>query len=158
MTPASRPILAAHVDLESPDLVLPEIVDRCEEAKQITTESARDTWAAMRKLVELGASVESAHYLLPNAVAIRFEESGDLLNLHHKWSQRLCYLAQEEIWRASKEEVEQVREVHPRIAQWIGPPCWARKRAKATPYCPEGDRFCGVPVWDLPIEKYVRLI
>jgi thymidylate synthase ThyX len=158
MTPASRPILAAHVDLDTPDLVLPEIVEREEKARELMLRSGSETWEAMRRLVELGAAPESAHYLLPNAVAIRFEESGDLLNLHHKWSQRLCYLAQEEIWRASKEEVEQVRKVHPQIAEWIGPPCWARKRAKQTPYCPEGERFCGVPVWNLPIEKYERVI
>jgi thymidylate synthase ThyX len=121
-------------------------------------EVADKTWAAIRQLVDMGADVTSAHYLLPNAVAVRFEESGDLLNLHHKWSLRLCYLAQEEIWRASQEEVEQVRAVQPRIGEWIGPPCWARKRAKLTPFCPEGDRYCGVPAWAIPVKDLVRVI
>jgi thymidylate synthase ThyX len=158
MTPGSRPILAATVPLDAPDLVLPEALVATPEAHDFFQEVAARTWQAMRTLLDMGASVSSAHYLLPNAVAVRFEESGDLLNLHHKWSQRLCYLAQEEIWRASHEEVVQVKAIQPRIGEWIGPPCWARKRAKLTPFCPEGDRYCGVPAWSIPVEKLVRVI
>lgn len=158
MTPASRPILAATVPLDAPDLVLPLALEQNDAAHAFFLEVAHKTWANMRLLVDMGADLASAHYLLPNAVAIRFEESGDLLNLHHKWSQRLCYLAQEEIWRASQEEVEQVRKIQPLIGEWIGPPCWARKRAKLTPFCPEGDRYCGVPAWSIPVEKLERVI
>ena len=106
----------------------------------------------------MGAPEESALYLLPNAVSIRFEESGDLLNFHHKWSKRLCYTAQEEIWKTSKEEVTQLAEIAPRVAKHIGAPCALRKAAGTRPFCPEGDRFCGVLVWRLPVEKYERLI
>jgi thymidylate synthase ThyX len=158
MTPASRPILAATVPLDGPDVVLPRALEESPEAHAHFMDVATKTWANMRLLLDMGAELSSAHYLLPNAVAIRFEESGDLLNLHHKWSQRLCYLAQEEIWRATQEEVEQVRQVQPRIGEWIGPPCWARKRARLTPFCPEGDRYCGVPAWSIPVEKLERVI
>ena len=75
-----------------------------------------DLWGRMRQLLEMGASEESVLYLLPNAFPIRFEESGDLLNLHHKWVHRLCYTAQEEIWKTSQEEVMQVRSVAPRVS------------------------------------------
>ncbi len=158
MTPGSRPILAATVPLDAPDLVLPRALEQTGPAREFFLEVANKTWANMRLLLDMGADVSAAHYLLPNAVAIRFEESGDLLNLHHKWSQRLCYLAQEEIWRASQEEVEQVRKIQPLIGEWIGPPCWARKRARLTPFCPEGDRYCGVPAWSIPVEKLERVI
>jgi thymidylate synthase ThyX len=158
MTPASRPILQATVPLDRPDVVLPRALVETPDAHAYFMEIADKTWAAIRQLVDMGADITSAHYLLPNAVAVRFEESGDLLNLHHKWSLRLCYLAQEEIWRASQEEVEQVRAVQPRIGEWIGPPCWARKRAKLTPFCPEGDRYCGVPAWAIPVKDLVRVI
>ena len=158
MTPASRPILAAQTLLDAPDLVLPEVVERTPAARELFHESAAATLAAMRELRDRGASAESIAYLLPNATAIRFEESGDLAAFHHKWSLRLCYLAQEEIWRASREELLQVREVEPEIGAWIGPPCWTRKRAGETPYCPEGDRFCGIPAWDLPIAEFQRVI
>ena len=36
--------------------------------------------------------------------------------------------------------------------------CWARSQAHLSPYCPEGDRFCGVAVWKIPVENYQRLI
>jgi thymidylate synthase ThyX len=158
MTPGARPILATQVGLDQPDLVLPPIVEATAEARDLFQQTAASTLAAMRRLLELGVGMDSAHYLLPNATAIRFEESGDLLNFHHKWSLRLCYLAQEEIWRASREEVIQVKTVEPLIGSLIGPPCWSRKRSKTSPYCPEGDRFCGVPVWNMPVEEYERAI
>ena len=74
-------------------------------------------------------SDEFAAYLLPNAVAIRFTESADLLNLHHKCAMRLCYIAQEEIWRASLDEALQIREVIPRI----GPGSCLRARSATSP-------------------------
>lgn len=158
MTPGSRPILAAQALLDEPDLVLPPIVERTEQAHALFLETTRATLATMRALRDRGAAPASFHYLLPNATAIRFEESGDLLNFHHKWSLRLCYLAQEEIWRSSKEEVLQVQEVEPRIGALIGPPCWTRQRAKQTPYCPEGDRYCGVPAWTKQVSEFERII
>jgi thymidylate synthase ThyX len=99
---------------------------------------------------------EFAAYLLPNAVAIRFTESADLLNLHHKFAMRLCYNAQEEIWRASLDEALQIREVNPRIGPWLLPPCTLRHLATVRPVCPEGDRFCGVVVWRMDAADYVR--
>ena len=82
---------------------------------------------------------ELALYLLPNAFPIRFLESGDLLHLHHKWVHRLCYTAQEEIWRASLEEVRQVPGDPPahRRRTW-SPPCTLRKEAGITPLLSRG--------------------
>ena len=97
-------------------------------------------------------------YLLPNAFPVRFEESGDLLSLHHKWTKRLCYTAQEEIWNACRDEVLQVQQRFPRLTQYIAAPCTLRQLGGEKPYCPEGDRFCGVPVWKLDVDDYARLI
>jgi thymidylate synthase ThyX len=118
----------------------------------------RRVWESIGRIGEAEGNLEGAHYLLPNAVAVRFEESGDLLNLHHKWTTRLCYLAQEEIWRCCREEVEQVEAVHPLFAGYLRAPCTVRKAAGKSPYCPEGPRYCGVPVWELPLERYQRTI
>jgi hypothetical protein len=71
---------------------------------------------------------------------------------------RLCFLAQEEIWRASVEEAQQIRDVNPTIGKYLLPPCTLRKLAGTRPTCPEGDRFCGVPVWRLDLSEYRRLI
>ena len=59
---------------------------------------------------------------------------------------RTCFNAQEEIYRASMDELEQVRAVHPLLARYMGPPCVIRA-GRVTPTCTEGVHFCGVPVW-----------
>ena len=72
-----------------------------------------DAWAAKNELLDRGVPAEFALYLLPNAKAIRLVESGSLLHLLHKWTMRTCFNAQEEIYQASMEEVDQVRAALP---------------------------------------------
>jgi len=157
MTPASRPILAAQLS-DDPDFITPALIRADEPSLQRYREIMDHTWEAIGKLKKMGMSPEFVHYLLPNAVAVRFTESADLLNLHHKHRMRLCYNAQEEIWRASVDEARQVREIHPHIGKYLLPPCTLRRMAGARPLCPEGDRYCGVPVWRLEVSEYERLL
>ena len=157
MTPASRPVLAAQVDGD-PDYVEPGLVGLDGEVRRAFAESCERAWEGMRRLRRLGVEREFVHYLLPNAVAVRFTESADLLHLHHKLTMRLCYNAQEEIWRASVDEAEQIRELHPRLGRWLLPPCGLRDRAGVKPPCPEGARYCGVPVWRYDIAEYERVL
>jgi len=158
MVPASRPILACHFVSGRPDYILPPLIAASAEAATCYREAMGRIWTAMDRLLNLGVSEESAMYLLPNAFPIRFEESGDLLHFHHKWVQRLCYTAQEEIWAACRDEVLQVKARFPEFGKYIQAPCWPRSQAGIKPYCPEGDRFCGVAVWRQPVEAYRRLI
>ena len=110
----------------------------------------REAWVAKNRLLELGVPLEFALYILPNAKTLRFVESGSLLALLHKWTLRTCFNAQEEIYLASMDELEQVRAAHPRIGKHIGPPCVIRN-GLISPRCTEGTHFCGVPVWrDFP--------
>lgn len=157
MTPASRPCLHAHFT-EEPDYIVPELVRQDERVNRVYEGAVEKVWSNIRRLKSLGVSGEFAVYLLPNATAIRFTESSDLLNLHHKLEMRLCYLAQEEIWRASLDEAQQIREINPRIGRFLLPPCGIRDMARVTPICPERARFCGVKVWDLDINEYERVI
>lgn len=159
MTPASRPVLMRHFT-GRPDYVTPALLARHgnSEAARRYQASMEETWADVNELLRLGASPEDAAYLLPNALTIRFTESADLLNLHHKMAMRLCYNAQEEIWRASLDEALAVAGVNPRIGAWLLPPCSIRRHASQKPICPEGDRYCGVPVWRLTKEQYDRVI
>jgi thymidylate synthase ThyX len=71
---------------------------------------------------------------------------------------RLCYNAQEEIWRASLEEARHIRDVHPRLGSWLLPPCTQRAMAGQKPPCPEGARYCGVPVWRIDLDRYERTL
>jgi thymidylate synthase ThyX len=157
MTPASRPVLAAQVDGQ-PDVVEPALVALDDGVRRRFHDACERAWEGMAKLRRLGVPTEHAHYLLPNAVAVRFTESADLLHLHHKLTMRLCYNAQEEIWRASVDEAEQVRALHPRLGRWLLPPCTQRHRAGTRPPCPEGSRYCGVPVWKIDLEEYRRTL
>ncbi len=158
MVPGSRPILACHFVNGHPDYIVPPLIAASPEAEESYRQIMARTWVAIDKLLTLGVREEYALYLLPNAFPIRFEESGDLLHFHHKWVQRLCYTAQEEIWSACRDEVLQVSERFPEIGKYLQAPCWPRARAGVSPYCPEGDRFCGVAVWRLPVERYRRLL
>jgi flavin-dependent thymidylate synthase len=155
MTPASRPTLPAYLS-DSPDYIVPMLVAEVPEADDLYRQTMEESWEAIGRLRSRGVSDEFAAYLLPNAVALRFTESADLLNLHHKFAMRLCYNAQEEIWRASFEEALQVREVNPRIGVWLLPPCTLRHHASVRPVCPEGERFCGVVVWKKDVPEFVR--
>jgi thymidylate synthase ThyX len=157
LTPGSRPILMRHYT-GKPDYVTPELIRRDEAASLAYMRSMHATWEAVNRLLADGESPEDAAYLLPNAVPVRFTESGDLLNLHHKMAMRLCYNAQEEIWRASLDEAMAIRRVNPEIGRWLLPPCGLRKHTDKKPVCPEGDKYCGVPVWRLDLPEYERVI
>jgi thymidylate synthase ThyX len=158
MTPASRPVLTTQYAGGAPDAIVPDLIARTPEALEVYNEILGQTFVAIDALLDSGVAPSLALYLLPNAFPVRFEESGDFLHLHHKWTTRLCYTAQEEIWRASLEEVKQVREVHPRLGAHLLPPCALRQEADVRPTCPEGPRFCGVPVWRLQLDDYRRVL
>lgn len=157
MTPGSRPVLLAQLD-GAPDYETPELVRRSPKALALYRETMERSFAAAESLRKLGVPEEWAAYVLPNAVRVRFTESGDLAALHHKFAMRLCYNAQEEIWRATYDEYLQLREVHPRIGSYLGPPCVLRDRAGTHPVCPEGPRFCGVVVWKQAPETWERVL
>jgi thymidylate synthase ThyX len=157
MTPASRPCLPAYLS-DAPDYVTPALVLEDDEVKAAYDDSMARSWEAVARLRRLGVSDEDRAYLLPNAVSIRFTESSDLLNLHHKLKMRLCYNAQEEIWRASRDEAVQIAEVDRRIGRYLQPPCTLRRMAGVAPLCPEGDRYCGVRVWKLTVPEFRRLL
>ncbi|MFN2383798.1 MAG: FAD-dependent thymidylate synthase [Gemmatimonadota bacterium] len=157
MTPGSRPALTAHVTGD-PDYITPRLVLEDDAVGRAYDESMARTWDDVAAVRASGAPAEYAEYLLPNAVAIRFTESADLLNLWHKHSMRLCYNAQEEIWQASLEEAQQVTAVNPRIGRHLAPPCTIRHRAAQRPICPEGTRYCGERVWTLELDQFARRI
>jgi hypothetical protein len=144
----ARPLLAARAFDGAPDVVVPEPIAADPKARGLFDDAVALAFAAARDLRRAGAPAESALYLLPNATAIRLYESGDLLGLRHKWALRLCRLAQREILLASRAEVEAVRRVHPRLGAHLGTPCRLRFRAGLRPFCPEGPRHCGRPVWE----------
>jgi thymidylate synthase ThyX len=149
MVPASRPLMT-FTDTKQPDYITPRLIAANPRARAAYDTAMTDAWAAKNRLLELGVPLEYALYVLPNAKTLRFVESGSLLSLLHKWTMRTCFNAQEEIYLASMDEIEQVRAAHPRVGRHIGPPCVIRN-GLISPRCTEGSHFCGVPVWrDFP--------
>jgi thymidylate synthase ThyX len=149
LVPGSRPVIAAY-DSRDPDYITPMLIRQNSAARVRYEQAMQEAWEAKEKLLALGVKPEFAQYLLPNALAVRFVESGTLIHLMHKWTMRTCFNAQEEIYFASMEELEQVRALHPRLGRFMGPPCVVRI-GNAYPVCTEGSHFCGVRVWkDFP--------
>jgi thymidylate synthase ThyX len=145
MVPGSRPLLTL-ADTREPDYVTPMLLANNPRAKQIYDRAMVDAWTAKNHLLYRGVPLEIALYVLPNAKSIRLYESGSLLHLLHKWTMRTCFNAQEEIYQASMDEIAQLREVHPELTRYIGPPCHLRAGI-TTPICTEGSHFCGIKVW-----------
>ena len=149
LVPASRPLMT-FADTSEPDYITPRLIAANARARAVYDSAMQEAWTAKNRLLELGVPLEFALYVLPNAKTLRFVESGSLLALLHKWTLRTCFNAQEEIYLASMDELEQVRAVHPRIGRHLGPPCVIRN-GLISPRCTEGSHFCGVPVWrDFP--------
>jgi thymidylate synthase ThyX len=145
MVPASRPLMTL-TDTARPDYVTPPLVKANPRAAEAFAAAMERAWAVKNRLLDMGVPLEAALYILPNAKTLRFHETGSLLYLAHKWVMRTCFNAQEEIYQASMDELDQVRAVHPRLARHMGPPCVLRA-GRITPTCTEGEHFCGVPVW-----------
>src|SRR6266704_3321427 len=149
MVPGSRPLLTL-ADTREPDYITPALLANNPRAKEIYDRAMREAWTAKNQLLDRGVTPEIALYLLPNAKSIRLYDSGSLLHLLQKWTMRTCFNAQEEIYQASMDEIAQLREVHPELTRYIGPPCHIRAGI-TTPICTEGSHFCGIKVWlDFP--------
>jgi flavin-dependent thymidylate synthase len=166
MTQASRPYLLRSLS-SIPNVIIPKIISQpitdCKKTESVRHfavikfhQAVEKSWYAFQRIYE--HNKEASLYILPNATAIRLTETGDLSSLMHKYRMRLCYNAQEEIWEASKQEVDEIAKVAPNIAKYLLPPCTLRKMAGTAPICPEGPRYCGVRVWTMEREKYERTI
>ena len=155
-TATSKPLLS-RVHTMAPDYHIPSVVSRNAEAEALYRETCDMLWDTKNQLLEMGVSPEYAIYILPNALNLRFTQSGNLLGFLHKWRLRTCFNAQLEIYDASMDEIAQIAEVHPRIARYLGPPCLTRAQGgvrgdedgemKIEGPCPEGAHWCGIPVW-----------
>src|ERR1700738_4172975 len=149
MVTGSRPLLTL-TDTRAPDFITPKLLAQNPHALEVYERAMPDGWTAKNQLIDRGVPLELALYLLPNAKSIRVVETGSLLHLLHKWTMRTCFNAQEEIYQCSMDELDQLREVHPELARYVGPPCYVRAGV-TTPICTEGAHFCGIKVWlDFP--------
>src|SRR6185312_2530792 len=146
-TLSSSPVLTAHLRQE-PDVIVPYDVTRVPAALEEYHATIQALWGAKNQLLDSGVPAEKVLYLLPNSHHVRFYETGTLMTYYWKWIKRLCFDAQREIFETARQETAQVAEALPEIGRYVNrPPCVVRSEAGQTPRCPEGERYCGIPVW-----------
>lgn len=154
-TPGAAPPLEALYS-GKPDYITPLVIRENPELRSLYDEAVERIFEGVERAIESGIPKEWALMLLPNALTIRLVESGDLFDWFHRWKDRLCFLAQEEISFISMEQAEQVLNIFPWASQMLLAKCGVRARAGIRPKCPEGKKWCGQEVFDWPIEEYQK--
>ncbi len=154
-TPGSTPVLS-QIYTGITDYITPMVIVETPGLNEIYGQIMNKIYGHVRKALESGIPEEYALALLPNAQTVRVVESGDLFDWQHRLKQRLCYLAQEEIFFLSVAQAEKLAEKIPETQNLLLAPCGLRKKSGTRPRCPEGDRWCGQPVFHWTIEQYKK--
>jgi len=150
----SPAIRLAIEDIYKRDFYIPEIIKNnlLDEYNEAINYSY-DFFESQKEILGFGEAI----YALTNAHNIEILEKDDFNEFTHKAQMRLCYNAQQEIFDIVYEQIKQLKQQGVNINNFL-PPCAVRFQEKIKPYCPEGDRFCGVKVWKLKFEEYEREI
>jgi len=150
-SPAIRPALEKIYkrDFYIPEIIKENLLDEYNEAINYSY----DFFEEQKDKLGFGEAI----YALTNAHNVEIIEKDDFNEFTHKAQMRLCYNAQQEIFDIVYEQIKQLKEKNVNIDNFL-PPCAVRFKQNIKPYCPEGDRFCGVKVWKLDFEKYEREI
>jgi len=150
-SPAIRPKLE---DIYRRDFYMPKICDSVKELYLRAVEYSYDFFENQAKTLGFA----EAAYALLNAHNIEIIEHNDFQEFAHKAQMRLCYNAQEEIFDIVYAQVEGLKKAGVKSAEKFLPPCTLRYKEGIRPFCPEGERFCGVKVWKMEFEEYNRII
>lgn len=153
MTPGATPPIDV-LYTGRPDYITPLVVRETPELASLYDDVLGSAYAAVEQALDMGIPSQYALSLLPNAHTVRVIETGDIYDWVHRLRQRLCYLAQEEIFFASVEQARALTEMFPEGEHLFLAPCGIRQRARVSPKCPEGDRWCGKPVFGWGLDKY----
>jgi len=155
-TPGATPPIAAVYDGRA-DYITPLIIREDSELNEQFELMMANSYRNVERCIESGIPKDWALLLLPNAHTLRVVESGDLFDWFHRFKQRLCFLAQEEIFFITTEQAEQTIEVLPEAELMFLAPCGLRKSSHLSPKCPEGERWCGQTVFNMEIEDYKKM-
>ncbi|MDP3917611.1 MAG: FAD-dependent thymidylate synthase [Candidatus Woesebacteria bacterium] len=138
------------------DYMTPLVIRENVEIKAIYDQVMYKMFENVDRALEMNIPKEYATLLIPNAINIRVIEGGDLFDWIHRWKQRLCYLAQEEIFFVSLDQVKDLEKIMPEIKPMLMAPCGIRKAVGISPRCPEGSRWCGQPVYNWQLKEYEK--
>lgn len=151
-TPGATPPVDQQYD-GTADYITPLVIRENPNLQKKYDGIMRNIYFGINSCLKAGIPKEIALKLLPNAHAIRTVETGDLFDWLHRFKQRLCYLAQEEICFISIEQALDVLKILPEAEKMLQAPCGVASVAE-TGRCPEGDRWCGKPVWKWRLNQY----
>lgn len=100
-------------------------------------------------LSEAGVDPSLTNYLLTNASRVKKRISGPLGGFYHFIKTRTCLNTQAEIYNIAIEIARQLPLLDQDLGQYFKnpAPCSIRKEAGIKPFCPEGNHYCGVPIW-----------
>lgn len=157
-TPGATPVIGESTILSlydsGPDFFTPMVIRESESLREMYQGIMAEVYKNILKCHEAGVPAEITTLLFPNGQNVRVVEQGDMFDWLHRWKQRLCYTAQEEIFFISVEQAEQVLSSLSEATNITLAPCGIRKRAGVHPRCPEGERWCGQPVYNFGIDQY----
>jgi len=148
-SPAIRPALK---DIYKRDFYIPPIIK--ENFLNEYNEAIEYSYQFFESQKEI-LGFDEAVYSLVNAHNIEIVEKDDFNEFTHKAQMRLCYNAQQEIFDIVYSQIKELKQNGVNIDNFL-PPCAVRFKEGIKPYCPEGDRFCGVKVWKLGFDEYKR--
>lgn len=146
-TPGATPSIEAIYN-HTPDYSTPLVIRENQQLREFYDKIMIAEYDNVERAIQAGIPKEYALLLLPNAQNVRVVETGDLFDWVHRWKQRLCFLAQEEIFFISVEQVQQLSDTFPEADKLLLAPCGTRQIAGIRPRCPEGERWCGRQVFN----------
>ena len=150
-SPAIRPALE---DIYKRDYYIPPIIkENLLDIYKEAIEYSYEFFESQKEILGFSNSV----YALVNAHNIEIIQKDDFNEFMHKAQMRLCYNAQQEIFDIIYSQILQLKENGVDVSNFL-PPCAIRYKEGIKPYCPEGERFCGVKVWKLDFSEYKREI
>lgn len=152
----TRPIYTPIPRLEQ-DIVIPALIQQSPAALKLYLELQQRNIDVMHHLAAVGVDPRHLNYLQTNATRIRKMVSGPLGAFHHFIKARTCLTAQEEIYDIARIFAQTLHQTSPdTIGRHFAKtaPCGIRQTAEVRPYCPEGDRYCGVTIWKRKVTEY----
>jgi thymidylate synthase ThyX len=155
MTPGSNRTLE-NIYAGKADYYTPMIIKGNPELKSLYDKKMVAIFGNVNRALDAGIPKKYAHLLLPNGLVLHIFESGSLLYFSHRWKQRSCWKAQEEIFYVTLDQMKATLKRYPSASYLLQAPCGIRQRADIKPKCPEKDQWCGAEVFNMSLDEYSK--
>ncbi len=139
------------------DIIIPTLISQNQQALDIYLQVQQENIVAMQQLADDGVPLNVLSYLHTNGVAIRTNITGGLGNFFHWAKLRTCLTAQQEVYDLAVPIIQDLTKIAMIGRHFRQPaPCGVNQRAGIKPLCTEGERYCGIPVWNQTIDNYPK--